>query len=158
MLIIGKNLAFDIDVWYPSIEQFTFPSVFLPFTIQEALAIWNYQNRRYRGKSKFNTDGNSKIGIKKPDVDVLNALEERIDNTIKKRFPNGAFLRLCGRSPKDAEPLNRKAVVEKYEAELKKLLDEGEPLNANTKMRAISRVNWLKVNNGEEAMVSSNCC
>lgn len=52
----------------------------------------------------------------------------------------GAFMRLCGRSPKDGEPLYRDRVYQKYETELQKLLNEGHPLNANTKLQAVSKV------------------
>ncbi len=62
-------------------------------------------------------------------------------------------MRLCGRSPKDAEPLDRDPVRNKYAAVLKDLIEvRGEPLNANTKLRAIAKVNYLGVRNGKEAM------
>ena len=62
-------------------------------------------------------------------------------------------MRLCGRSPKDAEPLQREAVFKKYEQELKDLVEkQGAELNAMTKLRAIARVNYLGVPTGKDAM------
>ena len=65
------------------------------------------------------------------DVKILKELEERIDATIKKEFSDsGAFCkfpvllylvsnfksgRLCGRSPKDAEPLDSTDVILRFE-------------------------------------------
>ena len=43
-------------------------------------------------------------------------LENDIDVNIKKHFPYGAFIRLCGRSPKDGEPLNTNLIYEMYVA------------------------------------------
>lgn len=92
------------------------------------------------------------------DVRVLRALEERIDRAIRLHFTDrgkSAFLRLCGRSPKDAEPspAKREQVRQTYEAELKRLLDAGEELCPNTKLRAIGRVpSWLCVSSGADAM------
>ena len=37
---------------------------------------------------------------------------------------HGAFLRLCGRSPKDGEPLDRNPLRRNYEAQLKRLIEE----------------------------------
>lgn len=62
------------------------------------------------------------------------------------------FVRLCGRSPKDGEPLDRWIWWQKYESELQKLIEEGYDATPNTKMIAISRVQYMKVHNGSEAM------
>lgn len=79
----------------------------------------------------------------------------------------GAFLRLCGRSPKDGEPLDREKLRETfrqaYENIKKEELEnrvktnkphsitdlENDPL---VKLRAISNVSWLRVHNAESAM------
>lgn len=67
-------------------------------------------------------------------------------------------MRLCGRSPKDAEPLNRDLVRSLYQKNLDQLI-EGDnaqnikyPLNANTKLMAIARTQWLRVTSAQEAM------
>lgn len=53
-------------------------------------------------------------------------LENHIHGVVKQKFgTNGAFLRLCGRSPKDAEPLDKNDVFKRYSDELEKLKKEG---------------------------------
>ena len=64
----------------------------------------------------------------------------------------GAFFRLCGRSPKDGEPRDRAAVWAQYTAELQRLLAAGEPDTVNTKLRAISRTQWLRVRCGADVL------
>lgn len=138
----SENLPFDIDVWYPTLEQFTFPTEFLPLARAEAVAILHYQDARF----------NERRLLTAKDVEILRALERRIESVLQQKFPDGAFLRLCGRSPKEGIPLDRQGVIDRYNAELKKLLDEGEQLTANTKLRAIARTNWLRVGSGADAM------
>eukprot|EP01117_Protostelium_nocturnum_P014823 TRINITY_DN5682_c0_g1_i1.p1 TRINITY_DN5682_c0_g1~~TRINITY_DN5682_c0_g1_i1.p1 ORF type:complete len:514 (+),score=167.70 TRINITY_DN5682_c0_g1_i1:126-1667(+) len=138
----SENLPFDIDVWYPSLESVTFSTEFFPLTRTEAQSVLAYQDTRYRGKKRLTTR----------DVRNLNALEERLDVEIKRHFPEGAFMRLCGRSPKDGDPYDRQSLRDSYDRELGKLVDSGEELNANTKLRAVARVSWLGVSNGKDAM------
>ena len=145
----SENLAFDIDVWYPSLAAFTFATRFLPLSRTEAEAILHYQNAR------FNQRRNA--GFCREDVLVLHALEARLDAAI--RSPSspfaarGAFMRLCGRSPKDGEPLDRRQVRATYAEELRQLRESGAPDDANTRLRAVSRVNCtLRVRSGAEAM------
>eukprot|EP00026_Physarum_polycephalum_P005786 Phypoly_transcript_05824.p1 GENE.Phypoly_transcript_05824~~Phypoly_transcript_05824.p1 ORF type:complete len:588 (+),score=94.49 Phypoly_transcript_05824:110-1765(+) len=103
----------------------------------------NYQETRFNGRPK----------MYQKDVQILNELESRLEVVISKHFPKGAFMRLCGRSPKDAEPLQRDAVYQKYQQELKDLVEkQGAELNALTKLRAIARVNYLGVHTGKDAM------
>jgi len=143
----AENLAFDIDVWLPRLRAFTFESEFIPLTRSEARAIINY----YRTRNNLRRDMN----LTTDDVGVLRALEARIDLVLRAHFPaesGGAFLRLCGRSPKDAEPLDRAAVRRNYARELQRLLEQGEPNEPSTKLMAIARVSWLRVTSGQEAM------
>ena len=135
--------AFDIDVWYPILQEFTFKSEFHPFTRQEAVAILNYQNTVFLSRDR--------LGV--GDIEVLRQLEEKLDSALKLRFPTGAFMRLCGRSPKDGEPLDRSSVYARYKSALKSLVeDEHAPLTANTKLRAIARINWMCVRTGADAL------
>ena len=140
--IRSENLPFDIDVWYPVLQQFTFPTIFRPFTRHEGIAIMHYYQMRFMEKKIFTSF----------DIEILNNLENDLDILIKKNFANGAFLRLCGRSPKDAEPLEREKLVSKYLGNLAKLQAEGFPKTSNTKLIAIARTNWMSVCNGREAM------
>lgn len=138
----SENLPFDIDVWYPTLEPFTFPTEFLPLTRTEAVAILHYQDARFSERKRLTG----------ADVGILRALERRIENVLQAKFADGAFLRLCGRSPKEGIPLNRQGVLNRYNAELQQLLAQGEKLSANTKLRAIGRTSWLRVDTGADAM------
>eukprot|EP00727_Mastigamoeba_balamuthi_P005279 m51a1_g1475 hypothetical protein (514) ;mRNA; r:266698-268435 len=139
-----ENLAFDIDVWYPSLARYTFPTVFIPLTRPEAQAVVNYYSGRFLGRQGR---------LRAEDVAELRQLEGLVDREVCESFAEtGAFLRLCGRSVKDAEPLDRQSVRDAYAAELERLLRSGAPAGANTKLRAVARVGWLRVRSGEEAM------
>eukprot|EP01087_Luapelamoeba_hula_P011320 TRINITY_DN3064_c0_g1_i1.p1 TRINITY_DN3064_c0_g1~~TRINITY_DN3064_c0_g1_i1.p1 ORF type:complete len:541 (+),score=79.64 TRINITY_DN3064_c0_g1_i1:40-1662(+) len=140
-----ENLPFDIDVWYPALTPFTFRTSFVPLTRTEAEAILHYQQLRFIQKPG---------SLKERDVAALKVLEERLDIEIVRQFQGrGAFLRLCGRSPKDADPLDRDFVRHNYAAQLDKLVAAGAELTANTKMRAVANMpSWLRVRSGAEAM------
>ena len=161
----SENLAFDIDVWYPSLKDFTFLTEFIPFTKREALAILNYQHYAFNErKNKFS----------KEDVEVLLSLQKRIQKVLNSNFSSkrgkrkgteGAFLRLCGRSPKDAEPFNRTKLLQNYTKSLDEIRKNSEKdyqnlhfqlddhyKDINNRLRATSKVQWLKVTSSEDAM------
>jgi hypothetical protein len=73
------------------LAKFTFETEFLPLTRPEAIAILSYQETRFSGRKT----------LKGEHVTLLRSLERRIDAVVKQHFPDGAFLRLCGRSPKE---------------------------------------------------------
>lgn len=150
----SENLAYDIDVWYPILKKFTFPSIFLPFRRREAIAIIHYYQTRYIHNSSL-----SECILTNYDIQILIEFENVIaqilsTNDSNCNFSNGSFMRLCGRSPKDSEPLNRSFIREKYNLELQKLVgnDDGKEVGANTKLIAIAHTQWLKINTAEEAM------
>lgn len=82
------------------------------------------------------------------EISSLQNLEKAVDALFAEHFPRhkGAFVRLCGRSPKDGEPLDRSQVYRDYECNLARLLEEGQEMTMHTKMTAIARTSWLKVN------------
>jgi hypothetical protein len=57
----------------------------------------------------------------------------------------GAFVRLCGRSPKDGDPLHPTEIYRQYLREFEALLQDGYENTPNTQFIAFSRVNWMKV-------------
>lgn len=141
----SENLAFDFDVWYPPLARFTFPSECIPLSRPEARALLHYQETRYLGRGE----------LSEADVRALQQLEARLHDRINAPgvYPEGAFLRLCGRSPKDGEPLARGRVREQYARELAKLREQGEDINAaNVRYQAVARVPCLRVTTGQEAM------
>jgi gamma-glutamylcyclotransferase (GGCT)/AIG2-like uncharacterized protein YtfP len=138
----SENLSWDIDVWYPTVTDFTYPSTFIPLSLDEAKAIIAFHDATWRHVRD----------LKDEEIFILKKLEEEIHTSIQS-FPNKcAFLRMCGRSPKDGEPLDRAGIVAKYNSELEELLKSGLPLCGNTKMIAISRTPLLKIRSGSDAM------
>ena len=143
-----ENLAFDIDVWYPLFEDITFKTHFLPLSLNEARAISNYYAHRFVGKPVFTYD----------DVLILNSLENRIDNfinSIPSLKSNGAFLRLCGRSPKDGDPYEYKKIFNEYKSNLAKyeVIDKDKVKKRGTiKIHAIAKTKWLNIKTGKDAL------
>eukprot|EP01083_Nonionella_stella_P023605 65323_1 len=153
----SENLAFDIDVWYPILKKFTFETVFLPFKRREAIAIIHYYQTRYIRNAPHS------VPLLTPyDIKILNELEHQISNLLSDTShsftTHGAFMRLCGRSPKDAEPLDHSLVRQLYDKNLDNLLQGNNPQNikykrtANTKLIAIALTQWLKINHAKDAM------
>jgi len=94
-------------------------------------------------------------------IQVLEALERTLDKLFWKRFRGkSAFLRLCGRSPKDGDPLDKTKVWAMYTKQLKEISGKNaftqkgayREIDVNLKLRAIGRVNYLSVSNGAEAL------
>ena len=165
----AENLPFDIDVWYPRLKQFTYETTFLPLTRAEALSIVHSYCVNWRSfvPSTLTTG----------DVHALQALEVRIDEALSSPpFMGSAFLRCCGRSPKDGEPLDREDVWQRYgrnldtvRAEVKSFAEEDEAPSdvsatrketieailvseGNAKLIAASRTATLCVRSGAEAL------
>lgn len=93
----SENLAWDIDVWYPKLKDFTFPSIFLPLKLSEARAIKAFNDVSWR---------HCQDKLLPQEVETLRQLERDITKTLEswERFTeNGVFMRLCGRSPKDGK-------------------------------------------------------
>ena len=93
----SENLAWDIDVWYPLIQDFTFESIFLPLKAAEATAIRTFHDVSWRNALLFLPEEHI-IVLKNLECDITNLLQTW---TPAKRV--GVFMRLCGRSPKDGE-------------------------------------------------------
>ena len=142
----SENLSFDIDVWYPQVRHLTYKTIFSPFQRKEAKAIVAYYRTLH--------DIARPADFSSKDAHVLEELEQRLDHLIQTNFggKGGAFLRLCGRSPKDGEPENPKRMLTKYHEELERLVEGGRERDVDTKMMAIYRVPVMRVGGGEEAM------
>jgi len=141
----SENLAFDFDVWYPPLRDFSFPSECIPLRVSEAAAIIHYQESRFMSRGELNLD----------DVQRLEELETRLDMALQSgEYPDGAFLRLCGRSPKDGDPLSHATVREAYKEELRRVRLEASEEEDETQVayRAVLRVPWMRVTSGEAAM------
>ena len=74
----SENLMFDIDVWYPRLQKYTFRTTFIPLSRAEARSIVKCYRRRF-------VDHTGKF-ITSADVTVLRNLEKRLDAIIEKQF------------------------------------------------------------------------
>jgi len=83
---------FGIGQWYESLKEHTFPTEFLPLSMQDVLAILETNSQ---------TRSNSIESIKPEHREVLKSLEQRIDNMITPWRSHGVFIKLNTRSPKD---------------------------------------------------------
>ena len=135
-------------------KQFTFKSEFLPLLRTECKAIQAFYNVSYR---------HTRPHLTEQEIASLQNLEKAIDDLFVQHFPvqKGAFVRLCGRSPKDGEPLLKTHVYRDYEQHLAALRgEEGREVTMHMKMAAIARTSWLKVGNVEWpkcSLHSSHC-
>ncbi|KAL0492094.1 hypothetical protein AKO1_015865 [Acrasis kona] len=145
--IRSENLPFDIDVWYPRVKDFTFETAFLPLSLSEAQAIVNYYETFYNHRMKLTSEH----------IHMLKSLERRIEAELRtnQAFACGAFLRLCGRSPKEGEPLNRSQVLVKYNKDLEELYLQGAPLAIKDQVRSLIIEKWSQVHQhiGQESYV-----
>lgn len=145
----AENLPFDIDVWYPVVKPFTFPSVFLPLQKSECKAIQAAYNVGVRGARKLLT---------REEIEILKNLQKSLDEVFDEHFSEngkGAFVRLCGRSPKDGEPYNMSQVYKEYQKHLEDILpgfSPGDTVDIKAKMTAIARTSWLKVRSGADVL------
>jgi gamma-glutamylcyclotransferase (GGCT)/AIG2-like uncharacterized protein YtfP len=162
----SENLSFDIDVWYPHLQEHTFRSVFVPLKRIEAEAIRAFHNVSWR---------HTRDSLTNEEISILSNLEAEITAVIAQEFgERGAFMRLCGRSPKDGEPLDREAPIRDYLHHVREILrhqratgvavDESididslttlaavKAIEPNIRMAAIARVSWLNIKNGKDAL------
>jgi D123 len=156
----SENLAFDIDSWYPLVKDHTYPTLFLPLRRREAQAVCRFY-RQLHGLRRDRELGPA-------DVAAIEGIEKRLGRALEEHpemfGQHGAFLRLCGRSPKDADALDRSGVWKQYLEQLATIVDrdddeEGmgeldlDAIDANTKLLAIARTtSVLRVQSAEEAM------
>lgn len=140
----SENLSWDLDVWYPLVKDVTFRTIFIPLTLCEAKAIQAFHDVSWRHLRKHLTEY---------EILTLRSLEEDVDKQIRSEFPHGAFVRLCGRSPKDGEPLYKERILHQYEENLRATESSHPDYDITTrKMIAIAQTNYLKVYSGSEVM------
>lgn len=94
------------------------------------------------------------------DATHLEALEARIDEAIETNpqlAASGVFMRLCGRSPKDADPLDRERVRREYCAALDSIAHEqkGPSVESNTQGVDTATTEGASVNELEQKMLAA---
>lgn len=121
------------------VKQFTFQSEFLPLLKSECKAIQAFYNVSVR---------HTRPHLTNTEILSLRNLEKEIDALLLQYFSsdNGAFVRLCGRSPKDGDPLDKSQVYNDFQRHLSDVMSEtNQDVSLHTKMAAIARTSWLKV-------------
>ncbi len=179
----SENLAFDIDVWapiflnhnyeesygnnYPAsvVKPLTARSVFVPLTFKEAQAIRAFHDVSWR-------NSRSPPMLTLEETQILKKLEQDLDDTLKKNFSSTssspcAFVRLCGRSPKDGDPRDFSRIRKEYEFAVKSILASQSPGSTDQasnqdiniyqvdpliKLQAIARINPLRVTSGQDIL------
>lgn len=140
----AENLSFDIDVWYPLVEKHTFRSMFLPLKLKEAIAIRAFHDVSWRHVKQCLSDD---------EISTLITLEKDIDDKLMECFPNReAFIRMCGRSPKDGEPRDRDKIRRSYHKMLSEYKALGTYGEEEAKMLAIAKTPLLHVRCGADVM------
>lgn len=116
-----ENLCFDIDVWYPLIKaNETARTVFVPLRRIEVNAIVSH----YRVWQNIRSASGSTVSDE--EFQALLNLQRRIDDELKSFGSKGAFLRLCGRSPKDSV---LRTTLEEFESLRAKLGSDYDAMN-----------------------------
>merc|ERR1711998_357104 len=152
------HLAFDVESWYPLLEDLTFYTHFLPLSPAHARAITAFYGARYNSRQEeFHPE--HAVGLR----DLRRVLGEVLQRREFKE--TGAFVRLSSRSPKDGVPFKQVDVRRAYQEALGAITSqeqEGSPgehqsnnqPDENLKMRALSRASasYWRVRSGDDAM------
>eukprot|EP01112_Ceratiomyxa_fruticulosa_P017448 TRINITY_DN5433_c0_g2_i4.p1 TRINITY_DN5433_c0_g2~~TRINITY_DN5433_c0_g2_i4.p1 ORF type:complete len:381 (+),score=68.64 TRINITY_DN5433_c0_g2_i4:894-2036(+) len=134
--------SFGILTWYESLKEHTFKTVCTPLKFDEAQRIL---------KRGFGQQDNSE----EDQLNELSSLESRIDELLSQNFPNGAFVKLDTRSPKDVVIYDYKneGIQQAIDEQLKilpsdSLEDFNSQVTAFVKATNIS----MKINSGRDAI------
>jgi hypothetical protein len=109
--------ACDLEAWYEPLKEWTFKTVFVDLTIEEAQAMVAYYESKERGAYG----------------PVLKNLEEKIAGHMTELGGGGVFAKLSSRSPKDSQMCQDRAL----ESVKKKLLEKGGKVDGNDVFVAI---------------------
>jgi hypothetical protein len=150
-----EHIPFDVESWFPLIEDLTFPTKFIAITPDHAEAMRAFYSARYTNRRHEFTLQHVSL-IKEIMVSLDKILTE--SDGFKQQ---GAFVRFSSRSPKDGQPFQlvefedifQNAMIEIIQDDKSYVSYEGDA-DANRKMRgyclASSQV-W-RVKNANEAM------
>jgi hypothetical protein len=140
----------DIESWYESIADYTYPTIFLPITIQQAKAFIQQYNTKY----KYRTTESAEEG--KHTEATLNELNTQICTAIKSLYsgsdekePISLFVKLSSRSPKDSK-LRQQVALDILGQELKDLTEATENNIVASIMKA--NIQCLKLKSADEIM------
>ncbi len=93
---------YEVDNWYPLLKDLTFETVIIPMTTAEVLAM-KQRNSEWASRMQLRRWGASEDELPPlPLPQALSDLVRRVDEVVQSFSPDGAFVRLSDRSPKDA--------------------------------------------------------
>lgn len=152
----AEDVDFLVEDWYPKLKEYTPKTIFMEMSESEGKAIVTYYNMCFKYKNDLTFEH----------TEILQALEKRINDTIKKEFKtSGAFIRLSTRSPKDGISLYSDEILENQEndyytlKESWKLEDKGldiskEEIEANLCLASLFKAEQkaLRCSKGSDAM------
>jgi len=130
--------AFGISSWYNALKEYTFRTESISLHYSEAKAV---------KKTHFKAD------LSKKNRKHLKKLEERIEEALK-GFPDGAFIKLNTRSPKDVPiyDFENERVKELVGEELSKLDPTKRDSNAETNAFVIATNRFLRISSAKDAI------
>lgn len=149
----SKNVHFDVESWYPIIQEQTFNTEFLPISPSLAQAFVHFYQTRYMSKTSLTLN----------DIQHIQSIEGQLKQEIfqsDKFQKHGAFIRLSARSPKDGKPLDLEKPRQFYQQKLSDLQtaypDEYQTLRGKANMQTIAlyhaQFHSLKVTDEAQAL------
>eukprot|EP01084_Bolivina_argentea_P151279 264077_1 len=113
-----KHIDFNVDVWYPFIEKFTFDTKFVDIPPKYAHSIIKFYRYRYYTAASLSLDDIANL------VELHQLLQKEITGCIQQWFNDdhikeddkGVFIRFSNRSPKDGHKIHKKYDDQKEES------------------------------------------
>eukprot|EP01117_Protostelium_nocturnum_P012797 TRINITY_DN4738_c0_g1_i1.p1 TRINITY_DN4738_c0_g1~~TRINITY_DN4738_c0_g1_i1.p1 ORF type:complete len:369 (+),score=80.02 TRINITY_DN4738_c0_g1_i1:44-1150(+) len=140
--------SFDVEKWYDSINEFTFRTIFIPLSIEQATALVNHYQQFQNSKQGVYTLKNEESI-----AELVNTLDLGI-----KSLGCHSFVRLSTRSPKDAAQSSVQTVSKEFDRlaaeRAGKTECEDERARCNDLLRAIYKtsIEAMRISSGKEAV------
>lgn len=150
-----EHIDFDVEAWYPILQNETFYTEFIAISPSMARSFVSYYQARYNSRDSFNLSALQLI------ESIQKQLHEQIFNSKSNRFQtHGTFIRLSSRSPKDGDTLDRQKLITLYHQQLhilqEKYPNECDSIEGKANMQLVAYFNadfqCLKVTNEMEAL------
>lgn len=125
---------FYLENFYEKIADLTFKTYFFPLSAEETDLIINFQNYRYKKSYQ----------LTEKDFQILKNLESKIDEfMIKLNYPQGFFIKMNFRSPKDGFPLKNSQIPLTFDSELSKILNKWNYDSWKKQLKDITKEDFL---------------
>lgn len=129
----------NIENWYEDLKDYTFESVFLTISVEEATAL-KHAIEQWKGK----------VELTRQEQSTISSIQKRLEIEVQKFRTKDkyVFVRLSTRSPKDSDILSERS-EESYQRFLK---ESDKSKNSQVIARIRSGIHSLKVASGSEAL------